>query len=296
MSSLGKVGVVTVTYNSIPVLDGFFESLSAQSYDNFILYAVDNASKDGSVARLQAWGDSRLHVIANTENVGVAEGNNQGTRAALADGCEYVLYLNNDVEFEPGTFAALIDELKTLHCEMVAPKILFADGIHIWSAGGGFNASKGYLGFHIGEGEVDQGQFETAKIVQHAPTCCLLVRDVVFDKIGIFDPKYFVYWDDTEFTFRAWKAGLKMFYTPRARIFHKVSTLTGGSTSPFTTRYNVRGHIYFMLKNLGLLRCLYYLPAWELRLLYKFISRSISRSDFLIRQRAFFEGIRVWVS
>ena len=296
MSRSGKVGVVTVTYNSVPVLNGFLESLTVQTYNNFILYAVDNASKDASVAQLQAWGDPRLRIIANAENVGVAEGNNQGTRAALADDCEYVLYLNNDVEFQSNTFATLVSELNVLQCEMVAPKIMFADGIHIWSAGGGFKPIKGYNNFHIGEGEVDRGQFETPKLVQHAPTCCLLVRDVVFERIGIFDPKYFVYWDDTEFTFRAWRAGIKLFYTPRASILHKVSSLTGGSTSVFTTRYNVRGHIYFMLKNLGLLRCLYYLPAWELHLLYKLLSRSISGSDFLVSQKAFFEGIRVWVS
>jgi len=278
------------------VLSAFLESMARQSYGDFLLYAVDNASKDKSVAQLKAWGDVRLRVIANAENVGFAEGNNQGIRAALAEGCEYVLFLNNDVEFEEETFASLVSEIRRLQCDMVAPKIYFEDRVRIWSAGGGFNRMKGYLGYHVGEGEIDTGQFEETRRVEHSPACCILLRSEVFASIGLMDPKYFVYWDDADFSFRAKRAGLTMYYTPKARIFHKVSALTGGSTSTFTVRYNARGHVYFMLKNLGILRCLFYLPSWELRLLYKLLSGAINRSGFMIRQRAFIEGIGVWRS
>ena len=295
-SNTGKIGVVTVTYNSGTVLSAFLESMARQSYGNFLLYAVDNASKDDSVAQLEAWGDARLRVIANAENVGVAEGNNQGTIAALAEGCEYVLYLNNDVEFEAETFATLAAEIDSLGCDLLAPKIMFGDGVRIWAAGAAFNRVKGYLAYHIGEGETDRGQFENARRIEYSPTCCLLVRKTVFDSIGMMDPTYFVYWDDADFSFRAQRAGLTMYYTPKARILHKVSALTGGSTSAFTIRYNARGHIYFMLKNLGVLQCLGYLAAWELRLLYKLLSGSIDKGGFMIRQRAFFEGIRMWRS
>jgi|HubBroStandDraft_5_1064220.scaffolds.fasta_scaffold22879_2 GT2 family glycosyltransferase len=296
MGDAAKVGVVTVTYNSGPVLDLFLQSLSSQTYDNFVLYAVDNASRDTSVAQLRAWGDPRLRIIANTANVGVAEGNNQGTRSALAEGCSYVLYLNNDIEFERDTFAILFNEIDDLGCDLLAPKILYEDRIRIWSAGGGFSAPKGYLGFHTGADEPDSGQFETARRIEHSPTCCLLVRRAVFERIGLMDERYFVYQDDSDFSFRAWKAGLIMFYTPRARIFHKVSYLTGGASSAFSLRYNARNHVYFMLKNLGPMRCLYYLPALQLRLLYKVCRRQISRAEFLIRQRALFEGISVWAN
>jgi hypothetical protein len=87
-----------------------------------------------------------------------------------------------------------------------------------------------------------------------------------------------------------------MFYTPHARIFHKVSSLTGGSKSEFTIRYNARGHVYFMLKNLGAIRCLFYLPALQIRMMMKVLLRVITWDEFLIRERAFFEGIGVWLS
>ncbi len=294
--SIGKVGVVTVTYNSSEVLNEFLRSVSAQTYGDFLLYAIDNASRDNTVVQLEAWADARLRVIANAANIGVAAGNNQGIRAALAEGCDYVLFLNNDVEFGPDTFATLLAELDALDCDLVTPKILFADGAHIWAAGSSFQPLKGYLGANTGEGERDNGQFEQPRLIRNAPTCCLLARSEVFQQVGFMDEKYFVYNDDADFLFRAWRAGLVMYYTPRARILHKVSALTGGSASDFTIRYNARGHVYFMLKNLGLLRCLLFLPALQLHMIWKFIARRISYRELVIRQRAFFEGIAVWAS
>jgi len=72
MNDSGKIGVVTVTYNSGKVLVQFLQSLTTQAYTNFIVYAVDNASQDDSIARMQAWNDERLRVIRNEVNVGIA--------------------------------------------------------------------------------------------------------------------------------------------------------------------------------------------------------------------------------
>lgn len=291
-----KIGIVTVTYNSGKVLDGFLRSLESQTYADFLIYAIDNDSKDDSVSQLKAWQDARLRLIVNDANVGIAEADNQGIRAAIEEGCKYILFLNNDVEFEPDTFAILVEDLNAHHCDFLAPKILYEDRVHIWSAGGTFKPLKGYFGHHIAEGEVDRGQYQTAAQITNAPGCCILARSEVFAKIGLIDPKYFVYHEDSDLLFRARRAGLTMFYTPRTCIYHKVSSLTGGSDSPFTIRYNARGHVYFMLKNLGLLRCLFFLPALQLHMAMKVIARTITWNEYKIRQRAYFEGITVWLS
>jgi len=296
MDSAGTIGVVTVTFNSGCVLEGFLRSLTAQTYRNFLLYAVDSGSEDDSIARLEAWADERLRIIPNAINVGIAEGDNQGTRAALGDGCQYVMLLNNDVEFEPQTFEILAAEIEALECDLLAPKILYDDRVHIWSAGGTFKPLKGYLGSLRGEGEEDCCQYENPLRIHSAPGCCLLVRKKVFERIGMMDEKYFVYHEDSDFLFRAWRAGQTMYYTPRARIFHRVSSLTGGSKSPFSLRYNARGHVYFMLKNLGVMRCLFLLPALQLRMCAKVLFGSMGWSEFVIRQRGFFEGVGVWLS
>ncbi|MBZ5501602.1 MAG: glycosyltransferase family 2 protein, partial [Acidobacteriia bacterium] len=135
---------------------------------------------------------------------------------------------------------------------------------------------------------------DAARVVDHAPACCLLVRKEVFARIGLMDSRYFVYLDDTDFCYRAKRAGLRLFYLPSARLLHKASSLTGGPESDFSVRYRTRNQIYFMLKHLGLWRGLYYLPAFQIFLVLKLIFREIDLSGFFLREKAFAEGLRVW--
>jgi GT2 family glycosyltransferase len=290
-----KVGVVTVTYNSQDVIDGFLANLLQQTHSNFVLFIIENASTDGTLRKVHECKDARIVVIDNQKNLGVAEGNNQGIQAALAASCDSVLLINNDTEFEPQLLETLLRGLTESGCDMIAPKILFNDDRQIiWCAGGGFKPWRGYMGVHYGMGEIDQGQFDAPREVGLAPTCCLLVEKRVFAKIGYMDSRYFVYTDDTDFCFRATRAGLKLYYLPSARLFHKVSSLTGGTESDFTVRYCTRNYIYFVFKNLGFWLGIYHLLNYQLRLLVKLILRRVSIAKFVIQQKALAEGLGVW--
>jgi GT2 family glycosyltransferase len=289
------IGIVTVTYNSARVIDGFLASVMGQSYHEFILYAVDNASSDETLARIGTYNDPRVRVIANKKNLGIAEANNQGIEAALDDGCELVLLMNNDTEFDPDLVAKLVAGLEQYDCDMAAPKILFHhDPRIIWSAGGGMDARKGYSGFHHGYGETDHGQYDQVRLVQHAPACCLLIRNEVFARIGMMDDRYFTYVEDTDFSYRAMRAGVKLVYVPSAIMLHKAHSLTGGLFSDFMMRYTTRNRIYFMLKHFGLWRGLYYVPAYQAHLLLELFLRKVKPSMFWLREKAFFEGLLLW--
>src|SRR5271155_1689867 len=170
------IGIVTVTYNSSSVLPDFFASLETQTFENFRVWAVDNASKDDSVAQLRGWNDPRLEVLANDTNIGVAAGNNQGIAAALAAGCDYILLLNNDVVFGPDLLEALLRGLAEHHCSMTVPLIYYAEPDNlIWSAGGTFRENFACLSIHFGFQEIDRGQFNEAKPVAFAPSSCTMI-------------------------------------------------------------------------------------------------------------------------
>ncbi len=251
MDKVQRVGVVTVTYNSADVLPEFFDSITRQSFQNFILYVVDNASKDESVKMAQSLGDPRIRIVANAENLGVAEGNNQGIRAALADGCDAVLLLNNDTVFPAELFAELCAGLDRRGCAMTTPKMFYFDRPDVlWAAGGYFQKHYGYRALHYGDGQRDAGQWDTERIVSYAPTCCLLIRKEVFADVGEMDTRYFVYGDDVDFLYRAWHAGHRIWYLPQSRLWHKVNSLTG-TMSNFTIRYCTRNRIYFLYKHLA---------------------------------------------
>ncbi len=292
---MNRIGIVTVTYNSAKVIDGFLDSLLAQTYANFVLYVIDNASGDDTLALVACHQDPRISVTRNAVNVGFAEGSNQGIRAALDEYCNAVLLMNNDTEFGPQLLQTLVNGLGEDQVDMVAPKILFYDNPDvIWSAGGGWNRARGYSGFHYGYGLRNRGDFDIVRFVDHAPACCLLARRGVFEQIGMLDENYFVYTEDTDFCYRAKQAGLKVLYLPSATVLHKASSLTGGPKSAFTTRYLTRNKVYFLLKHVGLWRTLYYMFAYEVSLVLKFLTGKSTVSEYRMRQKALLEGLILW--
>ena len=287
-----RVGVVTVTYNSADVLDDFLDSASAQQDVELRLYAVDNDSKDDSVERLRA--ETRLphvSVVANAHNAGVAEGNNQGIAAALQDGCDWVLLLNNDTVFPPDLVTTLVRNAELDRAKLVAPVIEATEPAHtIWYAGGrirGFSRVTRHL--RVGA-PIESAPIERSA-TGYASTCCLLVHPEVFASVGLMDPSYFVYFDDVDFAARALEAGYRYRLDPGVRLLHKASALTGGKESPFTVSWTARNWPYTVRRNRRGLARLLGLAYVQLWICGRLVVRRDAWQDFLLRQRKFREAL-----
>lgn len=297
MANEDLIGIVTVTYNSADVLPDFLRCIASQSHGKFLLFAIDNASSDNTLVILRSWHDERLQLIANQNNHGVAEGNNQGIRAALEAGCDSVLLLNNDTEFGPGLLTGLINGMGKFAADMTCPKMLYYDEPdRIWAAGGMFQPWLGYRTIHLGVDELDRQQFDKTRQVTYVPTCCVLIHRRVFEKIGLMDALYFVYVDDVDFMFRALKARMVLVYLPELKLFHKVGRLTGGDTSPFHIRFCTRNRIYFTLKHFGILGGLSVAILYQLKVLFDFVARRLTFAKILLKERSMLEGISLWRS
>lgn len=297
-----KIGVVTVTYNSDKVLQPFLSDLFAQSFHNFNLYIIDNASEDKTLKILDDLNDNRVNQIRNHSNIGVAAANNIGIKKALEDKCSHILILNNDIEFPNSLFKDMLVSIKKENCSMMTPKIMYhSDKDIIWYAGGGFKKSNGYLPYHTGFNENIKNNNYQSLYVDYASTCCLLIKKDVFETIGYMDEKYFVYFDDTDFLFRVKKEGVhKIYYDSQITLFHKVGSLTKSLTKEFERSYrthfflkqNIRNHIYF-LRKIGsvysYLFCLFLFFKNNLRFLF---SSRIKKdfSTFLIINKSYFQG------
>lgn len=249
-----KIGLVTVLFNCPDVLPDFFQCLARQTYTNYILYVVDNSTNDDSYLFTKELLDkhqlSNVVLIKNDNNVGVAAANNQGILAAINDSCDYILLLNNDIEFtNQYLLEELIQESLNKNEPVIVPKITYFDSGKLWYAGGDINEWKGTT-IHFGDRESDGEAFNQIRYTKYAPTCFMLICKDVFEKIGLMDEDYFVYYDDTDFVFRLNSAGYKILYFPKISIKHKVSSSTGGELSPFSIYYGTRNRIYFILKNI----------------------------------------------
>lgn len=257
-----RIGLVTVLYNSNDVLPGFFESLSKQTYTHYHLYLIDNSPSvetdlllNKLVTKYPLVGYT--HLKSDT-NLGVAQGNNIGIESARQTGVDYILLLNNDIEFyQTDLLERMIDVAVERNEKLLIPKILYYHSRTIWMAGGHFQTLLARTP-HIGERNEDSAIYNVAKYVDYAPTCFMLISKEVFDAVGIMDEKYFVYYDDSDFILRARKKGFKIYYFPSLEIFHKVSSSTGGQLSPFSIYYTNRNRLYYVRKHYGRIHFSYF--------------------------------------
>ncbi len=252
-----RIALVTVTYNGETVWPEFLDSMLVQQDVDWHLVVVDNASTDRTVEMIRGVQDSRITLIANDRNVGVAAGNNQGTRWALDHGYDEILLINNDTAFGPDLLRNLSATLGRSGAGAVSALIPYYDQPDIsWYSGGHFSMSRGMLSLHDGQGHilsVGDAPFPT----DYAPTCCVLFRAKVFERIGLMDETYFVYWDDVDFLWRMKCAGIKIVVDPTSIMLHKVSISTGGRQSDFSIRYGHRNQIYFARKFFGYAYAIY---------------------------------------
>lgn len=281
--------LVTVTYNSGPDLGPFLDSVDAlivASQTELHLVVVDNASQDGTVDLLRSRGGATLTVIENPINVGVAKANNQGIRAALAEGYDHVLLVNNDTLLPAGLVDELLAAGASLGAAMVAPRIVWMGSRQDdWYDGGKIVPRRGFVAVHELIPRSDQPY-----LTEYASTCCLLVSAHVFRAVGLMDERYFVYWDDVDFMVRTGRQGIRLAVAPRTVVRHAAGSSTGGAQSPFTIEHSSYGRALLLAthtRGAGRLWQAAYLTAWS-------VARLLARRDDLsitaARGRAFIRG------
>jgi len=192
----------------------------------------------------------KLTIIMNDQNFGFAEGCNTGIRFALCESANFLLLLNNDTVVAPEFLDELI-ELAELDpfCGFVGPKVYFYDyggrNNVINSVGGRLTIRKGATR-QIGFGQIDEGQFDEPIDLDYIEGSCLLTRAEVIRDIGLLDPAYFAYWEETDWCIRGRKAGYKAIYAPKSKIWHKVAASNIGLKNEY---YRTRNTFWFLKKH-----------------------------------------------
>jgi GT2 family glycosyltransferase len=194
---------------------------------------------------------ARLQLIKNKSNLGFAGGNNVGMRYALEHGADRVMVVNNDMIVDKDLLVYLIKAINE-NVGILSPKIYFAKGFEfhkekykkdelgrvIWYAGGEIDWDNVY-GNNIGVDEVDRGQFDKKRELDFATGACCLFNAKVLREVGLFNEKFFMYFEDVELSVRIKETGYKIFYIPKAVVWHKVAQSSGigsGLNDYFTTR------------------------------------------------------------
>ncbi len=241
------VTVVVLNWNRASDTIECVRSLENIAYSHFEIVIVDNASTDGSANALEA-AFPTVKIIRNQRNLGYAEGNNVGIRYALGRGADYVLLLNNDTVVDKDLLRDLVRAIRSdPRAGIVGPKIYdYWEPTKIWFAGAFIDWSTGESP-HLGLGEHDSGQFNRILEVDRMTGCAMMVKRDVFERVGLFDPKYFLYYEDVDFCVRAAKAGYKSFCVQAAKVWHKESSSSKANQgSDLHTYYHTRNRLLFL--------------------------------------------------
>lgn len=223
-SSNPTIFVVILNYNGKDTLLSCLSSVYKSDYPKFEVVVVDNDSTDGSfeLAKNQF---SKVHFIKSPRNIGFAGGNNLGIRFALEKFADYVLVLNNDAYLKKDTLAKLIVAAKGKNLPgIINPLILNANGKRIWFAGGKIRW------LEMKNVHLEKITAKTSYETEYCTGCAMFIDKAVFRKIGLFDERYFLYYEDADFSFRAKKAGFELSVSPSAKVCHdEQSTLKNAS-------------------------------------------------------------------
>lgn len=247
-----KVLAIVLNYNGRDITISTVASLLALDYPELGILVVDNGSSDGSDAAIAAAfpGVRRLRTEVN---LGISGGLNLGFRAGLAEGWDYLMPMNNDIEVAPDLLRELVAAAEAdpaIGC--VGPKCYYyyGDRNRLWSAGGRLGYREAVTR-ERGMGELDRGQYDGDGEVDYTNGALMLIRRQALQAAGLWDPVYHVSVEDADWCVRMKQAGYRCWYAHRARLWHMVSPTTGGYTAGRTYRTG-RSTAIFVRKYAGL--------------------------------------------
>lgn len=255
-----KICVILVNYNGQKYNDNCLASIFASTVaDRIQVVIVDNGSTDGSLKSLQdTWGgEKRVHIIPLNVNSGFAKANNVGIRWAMEQGMNYYLLLNNDTEIAGDAIEQMWKCHKEKGC-IVTPKIYYADQKDVlWSAGGRFTPVI-KKPVQMGCNQKDFGEFSKNRDCDFANGCAVFLDRTILEKTGLLDESFFLYYEDTEFSMRAHKMGIPIYYCAQAKVYHKVNGSTKGNQSEANVYYITRNWLIYVKLHLGWRRILFW--------------------------------------
>lgn len=223
MAQVDLVSAIVVTFNSQRTIQKCLDSI-LQAEGNLEVIVVDNASEDQTVEIVKKYSARKVKLIQSSTNAGFSKGNNLGVKYALGD---YLLFINPDTEvIQKDAILNLLEILKS-HPELglVGPKLVLADG-HVQPSVRNFptliNAFKEYVlniksAYDFYYPEDSSQEVITVDTVVGA---CMLLSGETFAKVGRFDERYFLYYEDIELCKAIYQQGLKVGFVPSVEFKH----------------------------------------------------------------------------
>jgi N-acetylglucosaminyl-diphospho-decaprenol L-rhamnosyltransferase len=206
-----SIGLMILNYNGKQWLPPLFESVRHNGYPNIRIYLVDNCSSDGSIEFILD-GQPDVTVIRMPKNIGYGMAYNLAMPHAFADGCNWVIWANNDILLEPNCLSEL------MHVVQSDPNIGVAGPAFLsWDSDEPNYYMKGMYSHLI---PAMQERSSIPVDVDWVEGSLLMVSRSTIDAVGSLDPHFFAYWEEAEFCRRVRYSGRRVVLVPSARARH----------------------------------------------------------------------------
>ncbi len=251
------IAIILVTYNGEHDLPLFFQTLlPTLPREGVLLYIVDNASSDSTRMIIERDVPDAVHIFSET-NDGYSGGHVRGMTEALKRGVEYIILVNQDMEFVSGWIEPLVDYMNAHpRCGVVQPMIALAQDKGLLNSCG--NALH-YLGFGYSMGYTQPVATCTeSSMIGYTSGATVMYRASALREVGLFDPEFFMYHEDTDLAWRFRLAGWGCAVTPTSTVYHRYEF--GRSEKKFY--YIERNRIAILLRNYSFKTLLLIAPAF----------------------------------
>jgi GT2 family glycosyltransferase len=241
------ISIITLNYNQVEATCAFLESARKLDYPCYEILVCDMASATDPAPRIIQGNYPHTRLLKCKKNLGFAGGNNWGMRQARGD---FFFIVNNDTEVTPDLLhKLLVPFTQDPKIGVTCPKIKYFIKPELIEYAG-FNPMNVYTGrtTSIGSMEEDRGQYNVSRTTSGAHGCAMMVKKEVIETVGMFAEKFFLYYEEWDWSARIIKADYKIWYTADAEIYHKES-LTVGKSNPIKVYYHTRNRILYMRRN-----------------------------------------------
>ncbi len=249
MQNQSHITIVIPLFNGAKYIGACIESLAAQTLPPAQIIVVDDASTDEG-ARIAA-GFPQVRVIRQSANAGYAHTINAGIRAArkAAHDAGFILLLNQDTTLDPSCLAALDVAFAADPALGIAGcKIRYPGGKTLQHAGGYLDRPSA-TAHHLGQGEVDQGQYDQRTSPEFVTGAALALATRALDALGGMDESISqAYYEDIDLCFRARAAGFNVIYAPAATLSHVEGSVIPSHSYAQALHYHT-GRVQFTLRH-----------------------------------------------
>jgi len=241
------VYAVTLNWNQPGDTIECLETMAEQTYPNLRVLVVDNGSGDDSVTRISSR-FPEVELVQIPKNRGFAAGANLGLRRALEEGAELMFLVNNDTLIEQQAVAHLVAQAGT-GVGILAPVIYYADNQdRVWSAGGRIHPWT-LDKYHDQLPTIHESEQTFAEDRDFVTGCGMLLTRQMLETVGLFDERFFMYYEDADLCVRVRRAGFRILVVPSAKMWHKVALSSGGSDSQTERYWMARSSVIYFRKH-----------------------------------------------